>query len=510
MTDFICAECASWATPSAPGKTVHIVRCMEEPIHFINSHVHITNQQNEDIPFRLWVWQEDVLGDLIAQKRCVYLKTRGIGLTWLIAAYALWASLLRGWSVVIGSRTEDLAKDMMRRVQYIRKSVEGVFPSPTKQDGMTLTIFRNKGVVISETAGENMGSGYHPTIFILDEWAKIQQDALVTTSVMGAVGAKGQFVGFSTPLGYGNQFEKYYHSAEAGKNKFHWRRLHWKSLGERDKRWAEIYNDAWYKSQCELLDHDRSRIAQELDCDFVQSGSPAFLAHDLDIVWGWEAGESINGPRKASEDERVIIAIDPASGESGGSLDNTSVHVVDGAGNEIHHEAWQKTAPDARERLIVLFAQYTKPIVVIERNALGLTYVDWFRRSNNVVEVQTTAGIKEVTPQLGHLGRPGMEMVNQWWWSVGKATLIRYLQLDIENHAFKGYSPETRGELLSFQVQGPDRFGAPSGQLDDRVMSLALARWAFRKGWAMSVEEKKMHRQVLEKDYRIFKLDEGD
>ncbi len=511
---FICPECeASAAVMGVSAKNAHVIRCAEDCAHFLESHAHIYNQQNLDIPFALYRWQreevtlwarallQDEVPDIpLTPRRYTRVKTRGIGLTWLVAGFVVWAAGMRGKRVVIGSRTEDMAMDVLERCQYIRRSVASVFPMPLVKESTRRMEFATAGratggAIMSETASENMGSGLHPSVFILDEWAKLDNDWKIMASVMPAVGDKGVFIGFSSPLGYGNAFQVFYQGALDGQNGFNARSLHWKELGKDDPRWAAIYDDAWYERQCKGLNNDPSMIAQELDCDFVQSGSPVFRQTDVDVIFNWR-GKSLweDIPRRPNKHEPLLVAIDPASGEAKGGADFTSVDIWDHDGTQVWHERWQKPIPEAQRRLYEILSWCSHPIVVVERNGLGIMYASILRGGMKdglwrLVEVHTTTGSKEVPPDVASgRGKDAIKTQRKFWWEVGDGTMTYLLQRDVEARRLRLYHEGTRAEMLTYARTGPDRFGAAGGSHDDQVQSAKLANWARNKGWLRPVD----------------------
>jgi hypothetical protein len=479
--------------PGADPWNVHLLRCLEDCAHFLDSHGRIYNQENADIPFTLYQWQRDVLREWQNNRKWIGVKTRGIGLSWLVAGYILWQAGIRNKRVVVGSRTEDMAVDLMDRANYIRRNMSDVFPMEVNQESTQRVSFKSRGVMLSVAASPNMGSGLHPSVFILDEWAKLEQDDAIMSSVMPAVGDVGQLIGFSSPFGFGNQFQMYWDGATSGRNKFAWRVLHWKDLWARDPRWRDLFDDGWYERQCDNLNHDKARIAQELDCDFVQSGSPVFEQEDVDKVFGWVRQRSSHASRRPNPGEVVIVAIDPSSGEAQGGSDQTSIDVIGGDdGAQIWHESWKKPAPEARERLYRLLAQFDRPVIVIERNGVGMMIAKWLSGGQwRVVEVHSLKGTQEDGPAVTLAGRKQERTkTDRWWWRVGVGTMVYGLQADIEHHAFKAYDPLTRAQLMTFTRTGPDTFAAPRNMHDDCVSSLALGRWAYRKNWAKHREER--------------------
>jgi len=517
--DYYCEECAREANAyGMDPKRVHQLRCVIDAAHFLDCHAHIYNQANDDIPFRLYDWQRAVLADVTTHKKNVYVKTRGIGLSWLIAGYIFWCAGIAGKRVVVGSRTEEMAIDLMDRAMYIRNSVREMWPTPVRDESKRKVVFLAGGVMLSETASENMGSGYHPSVFILDEWAKLPDDAKVTASVMPAVGDDGQFIGFSSPLGLGNQFQLYYDGARRKENGFNWRKLHWWTLGKHDARWRAIYNKAWYDRQCKNLNNDPAMIAQELDCDFVQSGSPVFSKTDLDIIFNCVTGRFKHRPAPIGELEQVIVSIDPSSGETKGVADQTSIDVINPDGNQAWHEAWRLPPPEARHKIYELLARFHRPVVVIERNGLGALYANFLKGGNwTIVEVSITkgGGMRESPPDTGQI-RAELDTVQKYWWDISKAALIYPLQNDIASRAMKAYHEGSYRQLLVFARTGPDQFAAPSGAHDDEVISLALGRWAWRKGLIRAVRREEVERAERSglfpgaEHVALFDLDRGD
>ena len=68
-----------------------------------------------------------------------------VSLTWLVAGFVVWAAGMRGKRVVIGSRTEDMAMDVLERCQYIRRSVASVFPMPLVKESTRRMEFATAG-----------------------------------------------------------------------------------------------------------------------------------------------------------------------------------------------------------------------------------------------------------------------------------------------------------------------------------------------------------------------------
>lgn len=92
------------------------------------------------VPFKLWPEQIEVLTHLNAHRLTAILKARQLGLTWLVLAYAVCKMIEKhGYSIIGLSRTEDEAKELVRRVEVLLGSpAMGAIISPehTKREGL--------------------------------------------------------------------------------------------------------------------------------------------------------------------------------------------------------------------------------------------------------------------------------------------------------------------------------------------------------------------------------------
>jgi hypothetical protein len=189
-------------------------------------------------------------------------------------------------------------------------------------------------------------------------------------------------------------------------------------------------------------------------------------------------------------------------------------------GDQIHHEHWQKPSPEAQRRLYEVLGRCEKPIIVIERNGLGLTYVNMLRKGVQdgewtIMEVHTMMGGSnaEIPPDTaGRGGKDALKPIKKHWWEVSQAVMVYGLQADIERRSFKAYHAQTREELLVYARAGPDRFGSPAGSHNDAHQTLAMGRWAIRKGVLQSEREKRFQQQARRQQGTsvLFDLSKGD
>lgn len=71
------------------------IKCYRSPMYFIMNYVRISHPIQGDIPFKLYPFQMSLLYVYMQQRFSVTLKPRQMGISMLVAAYALWLGMFR-------------------------------------------------------------------------------------------------------------------------------------------------------------------------------------------------------------------------------------------------------------------------------------------------------------------------------------------------------------------------------------------------------------------------------
>ena len=98
--------------------------CKNHPGYFVRTYCHIEDKDAEEIiqPFALWPAQEEALDTIHAARLSIILKARQLGMTWLVLCYAaLMMIACRGYTAIALSRTEEEAKELVRRLGVVLK-----------------------------------------------------------------------------------------------------------------------------------------------------------------------------------------------------------------------------------------------------------------------------------------------------------------------------------------------------------------------------------------------------
>ena len=221
---------------------------MEHPAYFIENYCQIEDKDTPGVavPFALWDGQREALQELAAHKLNIILKARQLGITWLVLAYAVHLLLKTpGATVIAISRTEEEAKELVRRVGFLLEHMgELVSPVPApgrmtfQRTALSVTI-EGEGlprVFRAFPSGPSAARSFTANLIILDEWAFQQYAEEIWTSGFPTVNRPGggQVIGLST-MRLGTLFARLWQEGDA----FHRIFLPWDTDPRRDGEWYE-------------------------------------------------------------------------------------------------------------------------------------------------------------------------------------------------------------------------------------------------------------------------------
>lgn len=207
----------------------------------------------------------------------LWLKSRDMGLTWLVLAIFVWDWLFNRGIFHVGSRNE-------KEVDYLGETGSIFFKlrfliynlpkwmldtlAPDLEDKKLLLSYDNGNVAISgESANPNFGTGKRRKAILADEISKWEHDREAYRSMSQA--SNTLFL-VGTPKGYGNLYSEIARGKSTIKAEV--RKVHWMEHPLKSKD-AELvdgkWTSPWYRDQCANLEPDM--IAGELDLSFDSS-----------------------------------------------------------------------------------------------------------------------------------------------------------------------------------------------------------------------------------------------
>ncbi|MBY9000801.1 MAG: hypothetical protein KGD64_07810 [Candidatus Heimdallarchaeota archaeon] len=447
--------------------------------------IELPGRDEKLIPYR----KQTELIDLIEfQHYVLVLKSRQIGISTIIQAYSSWLTVFYD-NVVIGIISKDgrEATDFARAVRGIveklpdwMKPLKGIlgrgFAKRTEQSFILTNGSKVFASPVNPNAPEKTLRGKAITFLVIDEAAFVHYIDTAWTSMVPALSTNqmqarkanipfGTIV-LSTPnktIGVGQWYFERYLKSISGDDIFKPFVIHWKMI-------PELCEDPeWYDTQCRLFDHDKKKIAQELELKFLPAEGSFFEA---DTVEKMQEGAMVplekvklyNGeiwtfspPIPATT---YIIGVDTAP-EHG--TDKSAITVWDYTTLE---QVWEYQGKckvlDFVNVVKVAATTYKNSVIVVESNSYG----------NQVVEHLNAS---EYSPQLYKEKR-------------GKDTLVpglstnsktRPLMIDALYSYMTQYPESVKSERLALELTGlvskaSGKVEADTGCTDDIALSAAL------------------------------------
>ncbi len=254
------------------------LKCTADPKYFIKRYVYIQHPQRGRILFSMWDFQDKVIDDFLSHKYNIILKSRQLGISTLVSAYALWLMLFHNdKKVLVIATKQKVATKIIDKVKLGYNGCPSWLKPIRTTDNNLSQAFSNGSKIEAEASSKEAGRSDACSLLLLDEAAFIEHIDTIWTAALFTLSTGGDCVVLSTPNGVGNWFYKQWTGAEEGVKpeidetvdssikpiEFHPIKLHWTVHPERDEVW---------RKQQDLILKDARKAKQECDCDFIASG----------------------------------------------------------------------------------------------------------------------------------------------------------------------------------------------------------------------------------------------
>lgn len=473
-------------------------RCMQDPIYFMKKYVKIQHPQRGTIPFELYKFQEETLGDFHKYNKNIVLKSRQMGISTLVAAYSLWLMLFHtDKNILIISIKEETSKEIVTKVKFANANLpQWLKIEPENESQLTLRLKNGSQIKAVSSAG-TAGRSSSLSLLIIDEAAFVPNAEQIWVSAQSTLSTGGKAILLSTPDGAGNFFHRMWVEAEEGANSFHPIKLPWHRHPERDQAWRDL--------QTKMLGEKGAN--QECECSFLVSGNsvidPLILEEykekyitdpieKLDPIrnlWVWKRPE---------EGKKYIVAADVSRGDA---TDSSACHVIDQETLEqVAEFKGMITTREYGELLVKISIEYNSALLVVERENVGwaviqriidLEYPNTFYSTNDLKYVQTHKQMTSKVYQTEKKMLPGFATTIK-----NRQLLISKLELYFRERAIQIYSNRLLEELKVF-VWENHKAQAMKGYNDDLVMALAIAMWIRDTALRMETEKVAVTKSML-------------
>jgi len=470
---------------------------------------------NPTLPFLLFDFQKEAvlkIVDAIDSGRDLLIdKSRDMGVTWLVLSTLLWYWWKQdsGNEFLLGSRKydyvdkKDSADTLFEKVRYnLYRLHPRFFPKKfdaNKNDNVGF-IFNpdNENFFRGEANNANFAtSGRYKAVFT-DEYSKWEEtDEQAWTSMGDSTMCR---IAVSTPWGIGRKFAKLRFSGEIEVISFHWSEHPIKGAGKyrgdhpliSDKK--DVWLSEWYLNECKRRSGNPiADIGQELDIDYLSSGTPYFnnriIKERLENLKvpeikryefertedGIEIFEDTTGRIEITDEPkngefRYLISADVAEGLEKG--DNSVMYVYDRVEKRDVAQFIGKIDTTVFAYLLNYFAyKYNDAYIAVESNNHGHSVLQKLKEiyDNLYFQEDFTKIVDLDTVRLG--------------WRTDMTTrpiMVGDLREALASEREGVFDRQFYHECMTFVYNRNGKAEADAGCLDDRVMAQAI-KWQLHK-----------------------------
>ena len=247
-------------------------------VYFFSCFIKVVHPVRGKVPFNLYPYQKSVLYCFVKHRFNIILKFRQAGITELISMYCLWLAMYHpNKKINIISIKDRTAKKVLKKIKYMYKNLPWYLQVPIingrsgEFGSSSIMEFDNGSFIESVPTSSEAGRSESLSLLVIDEAAIVRWAPQIWAAAFPTLSTGGSAIINSTPYGIGGFFHSTWVNAMSGGNLFNPIRLYWRMHPERD--------DHWYNIMASSL--GPRRTAQEIDGDFLSSGSTVFDIADI-------------------------------------------------------------------------------------------------------------------------------------------------------------------------------------------------------------------------------------
>lgn len=245
------------------------VKCAVDPNYCFGKYCNIVKIGAGKMKFKLYDFQKSTLTQFQKNKYNIVLKARQMGISTLVAAYALWCMIFKNdFKVIVIATNQATARNLIKKIQLMYEGLPSWLKPSIKENNKLGMSFMNGSEVRALSSAGSAARSEAASLLIVDEAAFIENFKEVWSAAMPTLATGGDCLILSTPNGIGNQFHTLWEQAELGKKeegleKFNPIRLKWDLHPDRDESFRKQQD----------LELGPALAAQEYDCNFLTSGT---------------------------------------------------------------------------------------------------------------------------------------------------------------------------------------------------------------------------------------------
>tara|TARA_R110000824_G_scaffold6783_2_gene31360 strand:+ start:936 stop:2477 length:1542 start_codon:yes stop_codon:yes gene_type:complete len=452
-------------------------RCKVDPAHFMCKYVKVTHPVRGLVPFKLYPFQERIVGELQNNRFNILRKFRQAGCTTIASAYALWLAVFkRDQAIIILSKGDTEATEVLDRIKVMYEELPSFMKPGISEDNKHTLKLNNRSIIKSRPSGKQSGRSLAGSFLIIDEGAFIESIDTIWAAVYPIISTGGRAFILSTVNGLGNWFYETYSRAVEKANSFNAIDIRWKEHPEyfRSLGFEDIYEEMSQRKPPLNVDDwesitksnmPRKQWLQEYECEFLGTGDTfvdgavlANLAENIDKNYYTKHNNRMRVWKEPEPFYDYIIGVDTALGRD---RDYSAAQVINLYNGEVVAEFYSNKTPinDFATILNKEGMYYNTANIVVERNTVGNHVLDLLYNDHEYENLWHDDN-----------GLPGFQVTVK-----NRDVILSELEEAIRTNVLKINSQRTLNELNTFVINSSGKITADRGRHDDLIMSLSLA-----------------------------------
>lgn len=452
--------------------------CARNPAYFMKKYCYIQHPVRGRFLFDLYPYQEKAAGEIKDNNRIIVLKARQLGLSTLIANYALWmATFFRDKNILVIATKQDTAKNIITKARFAYEHLPVWLQTPCIENNKLNLRFKNGSQIKAVSSSEEAARSEAVSLLIIDECAHIDEADAIWTSAQATLATGGQAILISTPNGMGNFFHLKWVESEQGQNDFYRIKLDWRVHPERDAEWEKRERAAY----------GPRGFRQEYEAEFLGSGNTVF---DVDMLTDLKAKHCRDPIFKTGIDNNVWIFENPdyqtpyivvADVARGDGADYSAFHIIDAKRCVQVAEYKGKIDTTMFGHMLVEFAtRYNDALLVIENATMGWATIKIVmeRSYKNLFYMFTDGVVDDAQKPITNKWNAFDNKKVPGWTTSARTRPLIISKLDeyVRTDAIRLYSTRIYDEMMTF-IWNNGKAEAIPGYNDDLIMSLAIGLW---------------------------------
>jgi hypothetical protein len=163
-------------------------KCAVSPEYFLTKYCYIQHPVRGRVLFDLYHYQKNTLNDFTEHDYNIVLKGRQIGISTLVAGYALWMILFhRDKNILVIATKQETAKNLVTKVRFMHQNLPTWLRGQCTTDNKLSLQFANGSQIKAVASSKDAGRSEALSLLILDECLAGDQTTYIRDSQTGEV-----------------------------------------------------------------------------------------------------------------------------------------------------------------------------------------------------------------------------------------------------------------------------------------------------------------------------------